>query len=358
MFVKNAWYVGAWSAEVAAGETLARKILGIPTVLFRSEAGVVHALEDRCCHRGLPLSLGSVAGDHIKCGYHGLEFSGTGRCVLIPGQDKIPSVMKVKSFPVVEKDALVWIWCGDPARADEKLIPDFPYHTDPHWPNIPHVQHVKCAFNLVIDNLLDQTHLAYVHKSTIGGNAAAHADAGMEIDQTERGVHFVRWLEDAPPPPSYIQAGIGFIADEPIDRWAEFEYVAPCSVLQFTGGLPRAAEARKTGRRDGGWALRIMHNITPETDTTCHYFWSACHGFKRDDASVTTWFRDQIRDTFLEDETVLEAQQARLLEMPGRLLSTRHDEARILAERALLRMVAADKTLTDVDAAAVQPAST
>lgn len=338
MFVRNAWYVAAWAVELENGQALARKILGVPTVLFRGESGNVSALEDRCCHRGLPLSMGLVRGDALKCGYHGLEFDGLGRCVLIPGQDDIPSVMKVKSFPVVEKDALIWLWGGDPDQADVGRIPAFPWHEDPAWPYIPHVQHLRCAFNLVIDNLLDQTHLAYVHTSTIGGNPTAHAVADMEIEKTDRGMRFMRWLENQVPPPIYVEADIGFKPDEPMDRWAEFEYVAPATVLQFTGGLPSNAKPRSTGRRDGGWALRIMHNITPETETSCHYFWAGCHGFRQNDPSVTTWMRDSIRDTFLEDEAVLEAQQARIVEMPGRLLSTKHDAARIAAERVLIKM--------------------
>lgn len=338
MFVKNAWYVAAWGSELEVGGILARKLLGVPMVIYRDEQGAAHVLEDRCCHRGLPLSMGRVRGPVLECGYHGLQFDGLGRCVAIPGQDNVPSVMKVRSFPVVEKDGLIWIWGGDSARADENLIPSFPWHADPSWPYIPHVQHIRCAFNLVVDNLLDQTHLAYVHLSTIGGNPNAHAVADMEIEPTARGVRFMRWLENAPPPPIYVEADIGFSADEPIDRWAEFEYIAPATVHQFTGGLPRSARARESGRRDGGWALRIMHHVTPETETTCHYFWSACHGFRQDDPAVTEWMRDSIRDTFLEDERVLEAQQARILELPGRLLSTKHDAARIAAELALMKM--------------------
>ncbi len=345
MFVYNAWYVAAWSGDVTIEQPLSRRILGRPVVLYRTASGQVGALEDRCCHRGLPLSMGRVDGDRLQCSYHGLEFDVAGRCVRIPGQDRVPEHMKVRSYPVAEQDRLIWIWTGDAERADVSRIPSFPYHDDPKWPFIPYTQPVACGYQLIIDNLLDQTHVAYVHGKTIGGNAAGHAVADMEIVATPRGMRFMRWLANAPPPPAYVMADIGITADTRVDRWAEFEFVGPCSVLQFVGGLPVARDARGTGEREGGWALRIMHNITPATETTCHYFWGACHGFRQDDPQVTQWMFEQIQSTFQEDEVILEAQQRRILEVPGPLTATKHDAARVRADQALQRMLAEDRTL-------------
>src|SRR5690554_4497854 len=116
MFLKNTWYAAALAHEVKA-QPLARTIIGEPIILFRQENGTVCALEDRCCHRGLPLAHGEVIGNNIQCGYHGLTFNGLGQCVKIPGQEKIPRNAKVKTFPVVEQDQMVWIWMGDPDQA-------------------------------------------------------------------------------------------------------------------------------------------------------------------------------------------------------------------------------------------------
>jgi phenylpropionate dioxygenase-like ring-hydroxylating dioxygenase large terminal subunit len=339
MFVKNAWYVVAWSSEVTTEKLLARKILGVPLVIYRTALSRVNVLEDKCCHRGLPLSMGRVHGESLKCGYHGLEFAPDGRCIMIPGQASIPPNMKVRSFPVVEKDKLIWMWAGDNAMADPELVPHFPWHNDPAWPFLPYWQHINCGYQLVIDNLLDQTHLAYVHGNTIGGNLQGHASAEMEVVATPRGMRFMRWLPAAVPPPSYVEAKIGISADDKVDRWAEFEYVAPITVLQYVGGLPVRFNAKQSGIREGGWALRIMHNITPETETSCHYFWGGCHGFCQDDPTVTIWMRDQIQKTFYEDEVILEAQQQRLIELPGPLTATKHDRPRIFAERALIKML-------------------
>jgi len=124
MFLKDSWYVAAWSHEIDDGKLLGRTILGEPVLLYRGEAGHVVAMHDRCCHRGAPLSMGRREGDAVRCLYHGLKFSPSGQCVEIPGQDRIPPKACVRVFKVVERSSWIWIWMGDPARADESLIPD------------------------------------------------------------------------------------------------------------------------------------------------------------------------------------------------------------------------------------------
>jgi phenylpropionate dioxygenase-like ring-hydroxylating dioxygenase large terminal subunit len=157
MFVRNAWYVAAWSSEVAE-RPIPRTLLGDPIVLFRRRQGGVAALLDRCCHRGLPLSLGEVRDELIVCGYHGLAYDGAGRCVEIPGQGFVSPRMRVTAYPVVEQDELIWIWMGQPARADRKKIPAYSYHADrQEWPHESRTQRVRCGYRLVIDNLLDLT---------------------------------------------------------------------------------------------------------------------------------------------------------------------------------------------------------
>jgi phenylpropionate dioxygenase-like ring-hydroxylating dioxygenase large terminal subunit len=106
MFVRNAWYIAAWSDEVAE-RPLGRRILDEPIVLFRDSAGTVAALQDRCCHRGAPLSFGEVVPRGIQCGYHGLVFDTAGKCVMVPGDHKVPPGAQVKTYPVEERDALV-----------------------------------------------------------------------------------------------------------------------------------------------------------------------------------------------------------------------------------------------------------
>src|SRR5580658_3541723 len=180
MLIRNAWYVAAWADEI--GRTpLARRICNQPLVLFRDNEGHAAALQDMCCHRGAPLSMGKVVEQGLECGYHGLTFDRSGRCVRIPGQDRIPERARVPSYPVVERDAFLWIWMGDPAKADETEIVSYPWHNDVrHWPNKHTTYHIKAAATLMVDNLMDLTHLGYVHVGSIGGNPMIHVEAKME----------------------------------------------------------------------------------------------------------------------------------------------------------------------------------
>lgn len=172
MFLRNCWYVAAYSGEVAQ-EPLARTLLGEPVLLYRTGAGKPVALEDRCCHRNLPLSMGKREGDAIRCGYHGLKFDARGACVEIPGQKEIPPDARVKAFPLVERWNFVWIWMGDPKKVDDALLPDWRCLDDPKLTNIlgngGKPLPMKCNWELNNDNLLDLTHVVYVHADTLGG---------------------------------------------------------------------------------------------------------------------------------------------------------------------------------------------
>ena len=336
MFVRNAWYVAAWPNEIAS-QPFTRTLLDEPIVLWRTAGGRLTALEDRCPHRGLPLSRGDVSGEALQCGYHGIQFAVDGRCVRVPGQDHTPDAMRVRAYPIVEKDGLVWIWMGRPQAADPKLIPNFPFHEGAgRWPHKTRTQSIRCDYRLVIDNLLDLTHLAYVHTSTIGGDPDAHTRAEFNLEPTLRGVKFIRWLLNSNPPPLY-QKQAQFKGR--VDRWMEFEYVAPASVLQFTGAIDADTGAYDRGKREGGFALRIFHNVTPETADSCHYFWSTCHGHRQEDPAITEALFAGVSAAFKEDESVLEAQHASLKRKPSPLYGTKHDSARVRAERVLNDMI-------------------
>ena len=101
MFLRNAWYVAALDDEVS-DKPLARTLLNDAVVLFRDAQGRAAALEDRCRHRGAPLSLGEVTARGLQCGYHGMAFDGQGVCTHIPGQERIPPQARVRAYPVAE----------------------------------------------------------------------------------------------------------------------------------------------------------------------------------------------------------------------------------------------------------------
>ena len=165
MFLRNGWYAAIWSDDLK-DRPVARTFLNERVVLFRNASGRVAALEDCCCHRAAPLSRGEVSGEYLACGYHGLKFDVSGQCVEVPGQRMVPRGAKVRSYPVRERWGVVWIWMGEPARADETTIPSLHWLADPKWTATPGYIHLKSNYQFLIDNLLDLTHVTYVHKNT------------------------------------------------------------------------------------------------------------------------------------------------------------------------------------------------
>jgi len=170
MFVRNTWYVAAWSSEIAQDTLLARTFLGVPVVLWRDSKRNPLAFEDRCCHRGAPLSVGRREGDTLRCMYHGMKFNTQGACVEIPAQDNIPPSARVRTFPVCEKNTFIWIWMGNPELCDPALIPDMPWMESAAWAHLEGYVHYDTNYLLIADNLLDLAHLAYVHPNTLGGD--------------------------------------------------------------------------------------------------------------------------------------------------------------------------------------------
>ena len=341
MFLRNAWYVAAWADEVG-GQPLARRICNEPIVLFRDGSNRAAALADRCCHRSAPLHLGTVVEEGIQCGYHGLIIDGSGRCVRVPGQKLVPVDARVRSYPIAEKDQMVWIWMGDPAQADTAKLIDYPYHNDPRkWPNKHDVYPIKGNYMLMVDNLMDLTHLGYLHAKTVGGNPAAHVDAEMKTQRTATGLSFTRWMRNSVPPPTYVKAA-GFTGR--VDRWQEFEYVAPSSILQWTGAAD-AGTGASDGKRDGGFQFRLFHGLTPETETSCFYFWSAANGYRQNEPEATEQLFREIAPTFLEDKEMVEAQQARLDEFGETgLVDIASDANRVHMRRTLEQLIAIEQS--------------
>lgn len=333
--VKNAWYVGAWSHELT-DKPIARRLLGQDVVLFRTGNGKAAVLEDRCCHRAVRLSLGNTVSDGLQCGYHGLTFNGAGQCIDNPGEILNPN-LKVRAYPVVERQHMVWVWTGDPALADERLIVDFPFH-DQHDEYEFRFDCYEIAANymLMIDNLMDLTHLGYVHGSTIGGNPDEHDDAELTTSRTDNGAHFVRWMMGSTPPPSFLKAG-GFAGQ--VDRWQDFEYVAPASVRQWGGGHDAGSGGRENRDKPGGLVVRLFHHATPVDENNFYYFFSTAVRNKINNDPAGVSFHNDILEAFLEDKAFLESQQQVIQADPDRPLIYRgHDKAVSYARQAIQRL--------------------
>ncbi len=338
MFIRNAWYVAAWSDEILDDQILARRICNDPVVLFRDGDGRVSALEDRCCHRAAPLRFGHVVEGCIECGYHGLTFDRTGKCVRIPAQNVIPVRASVRSFPVVERDALVWIWMGDPAKADENRILSFPYHNDTaNWPHRHQMIHVKANNMLLVDNLMDLTHIGFVHRRTIGGNEEMHARANTKVTRSEDGLTFIRWMLESEAPPTF-QKLYGFKGK--VDRWQEFQFVAPSNIVQWSGAMESGRGATENRNQENTFSFRIFHSLTPETETSCFYFWSGCNGYNPKDSAATEMLFAELARTFAEDKGIVEGQQERLTERSDGLVEVASDTSRLHVRRIEQRLLA------------------
>lgn len=337
MFLRNGWYVAAWDHEVGR-ELLARTILNENVVLFRTEDGCVAALEDRCCHRHAPLSAGKLIGSTVQCGYHGFTYDRSGACVHVPSQAKIPPGARVRSYPVVERHGWVWLWMGRPALADATQIPNLFWHIDPGWRRIGDYFHVKCHYQALIDIQLDQTHSKFVHPTSLANDGAITTPP--KIDREPRALHGAREMPDSDPQP--IMRRLAGTNQPRADVWIKWTYWPPATIA-FDAGIAEPGTGAFEGHRDRGITIYNAHAITPETEHTTHHFWTSSRNFRLDDAGVTAVMAE-IRNTFLEDIAMVEAQERTMAAFPGApSVDVGADAPTIQARRLMDALVAAEQ---------------
>jgi phenylpropionate dioxygenase-like ring-hydroxylating dioxygenase large terminal subunit len=305
-FPKNGWYAAIWSKDLTTAP-VARTFLDEPVVLFRGAGGRPAALEDRCCHRAAPLSLGAVDGEYLRCGYHGFTFNADGACVALPGQAAIPSGAQVRAYPVAERWNVVWIWMGDPARADASKIVELPWLADKAWTLTPGYLRVAANAQLLVDNLLDYTHVAHLHRATISGDPR-EATTPTKTERLNDGVRVGRWMIDFVPPPLFAKAG-GFAGN--VDRWQHATWRPP-SIVYMDVGAAKTGTGAPEGDRSQGISIWSTHLVTPEREASCHYHFGFARNFRIDDADMSRLLYDGTVATFLEDKAMLEAQQRNL----------------------------------------------
>ena len=349
-WVRNAWYVAAWDFEVDH-KPLARTALNVAVMLYRKLDGSVAILEDACWHRLLPLSKGRLNGDEVTCGYHGLVYNADGRCTHMPSQETINPSACVRSYPVVEKHRFVWVWPGEAALADPTLVPDLHWNDDPAWAGDGKMIRVACDYRLVLDNLMDLTHETFVHGSSIGQSALA--EAPFVATHGERTATVTRLMEDIDPPPFWaaqIKHATGF--EGKVDRWQIIQFEAPCTIAIDVGVAPTGTGAiRKDGRpvdRSQGVNGYVLNTITPETGTTCLYFWAFSRNYSLADQRLTHELRQGVANIFHEDEIILEVQQQAIEDHPGHTFYNLNIDAGSMWARKLIdKLVAAESTPPD-----------
>jgi vanillate O-demethylase monooxygenase subunit len=338
MYMRNAWYVAAWDHEVT--RAMKRRILlDEPVVLFRKDDGAPVALEDRCCHRQAPLSMGKLVGNIVQCPYHGLQFDTTGQCVKVPSQDLVPKNAKVKTYPVVERNQWIWIWMGDPAKADPALIEDFHWLDDAKWGAAGSYLHVEANYLLLVENLLDTTHLPFLHPTSLGTDAFARSE--FEVTREADRVKVTRWLMDELPAPFHKKMG-EFPDGMKVDRWQIANFAPPCFVKLDVGSSPVGTGARQ-GDRSKGMNMWNLNAITPETDRTAHYFFAQAYNFKVEQKWLAEVIRAQVIGAFLEDMDMIKAQQKNMDLGPTAAVSLGQDKAWIVMRQIVERLVKEDQ---------------
>jgi phenylpropionate dioxygenase-like ring-hydroxylating dioxygenase large terminal subunit len=336
MYVRNAWYVAAWGHEVT--RSLKRRIiLDDPVLLFRKDDGTAVALEDRCCHRQAPLSMGKLVGNVVHCPYHGLQFDPTGKCVKVPSQEKIPPNARVRAYPVVERYHWLWIWMGDPAKADPALIEDFHFLDDPAWRFGGNYLHVESNYLLLVENLLDTTHLPFLHPDTLGTDAFARSEFAVSREGDR--ITVARWLMNEMPAPFHKQMG-EFPDGMKVDRWQITHYGPPAFIKLDVGSAPAGAGSRTTGDRGNRWMnMWNLNAITPETEKTAHYFFAQAYNFKLGERWISDMLAKQIRDIFLQDMAMVKAQQENMDLGPSPVVNLGQDKAWIAMRGIVDRLI-------------------
>jgi vanillate O-demethylase monooxygenase subunit len=310
---KNYWYVMAESTEVGE-KMLSRTVLGQTLVAYRTKQGEAVVLEDYCPHRGMPLSAGKVEGDSVRCGYHGLLVGRDGNCAAMAGQPHISRLKGVRSYPVVEKFGYIWVWPGDALLADAAKLPALPWGEGTGWVFGGGLYHIQCNYQYLIDNLMDLTHETYVHPNSIGQAEIDEAKPEVTVQGDE--VFVTRWMHAITPPPFWSSM---IHTTDPCDRWQICRFVPPTSVF-IDVGVALAGTGAPQGDRSKGITGLVVDLITPETETSCWYFWGMARNFNIDDEKLTADLKRNQGAVFAEDEVVLELQQSNILRNPERRL--------------------------------------
>lgn len=335
LFARNQWYAAAWLADFGE-EPLARRILGEDVVLFRDSAGAINALADLCPHRLVPLSMGTVTEAGLQCGYHGMTFDGSGACVRIPGQDKIPPRACVRSYPIEVKYNIAWIWLGDAAKADLAKLPHIPNHGDEGWELIENgYQFHESNYLNIVENLMDPSHTTFVHKQTIGNPAAANV--GVEMEKTDEHIVAYKWIRNKPP--SKMDVAIKDFGDAMVDRGVFFYMILPTAsrvdVITIPTGLEPTEENLNSGLRNNSWKF-----LTPADEGSTHFFWLHLRNYNVGNKEWSEKMRGIFEKTFLEDRDIEIAMQKSQDRLGVRqMVGIEIDRAPTIAIRMIERMV-------------------
>ncbi len=337
MFVKDAWYVAAWDDEVDQGLRPVT-ILGENVVLYRKRDGTPAALEDACPHRKLPLSMGRIKGDDIECGYHGLTFDCSGACIRVPGAERIPHQARVRSYPVAVRYGLIWIWMGDAVKADPASVFEVAHWGDPAWGmSRGESMTLDCNYLYMTDNLLDPSHVAWVHQTSFGN--ASCEDTPLETTIGADGVTVWRWMRDVEPAPFYAPF-LRFKGN--CDRKQHYEVRYPCHALIRAIFVPAGTGGEGRPYHEDVFVMDSYNFMTPVDENQTKYYWFQMRNFAADDAEVSRRFASAVRGAFEEDRLVLNAVHKGMASKRTPNLDLRIDAGPLRFRRNVAQRIAAE----------------
>lgn len=308
-FVLNEWYVAAFSQEVK-DQLLARTLLGRRLVLYRASDDRVVALDDRCPHRSMPLSAGTLERDTIVCGYHGFRFNTEGDCVEVPSQASCPKNVGIRAYRTLERGAVVWIWMGDAEQADASKLPSQDWMTDPTWERSQGQLSLQANYVRLHENLLDLTHLSFLHAKSFG--TPDYAKAAFECEMGDGVFALLRQVVPTTLPPVWaIPTGLTGQGQAARIVRSEFRSLGlhEVSVTFYDCHLPENARPQ--------FRIRTAHMPTPETATSTHYFIVHGRDFAQNDQQTTRFMHDQLFVAFQEDVDGLALQEQALANTPA-----------------------------------------
>ena len=338
MYLRNTWYVAALSGEIDR-RLKPLRILGENIVFYRTGSGKPVALEDACPHRKLPLSKGTLQEDNVECGYHGLTFNRSGKCVAAPTQDRIPPSARVHSYPVADKWGLVWIWMGNPDVADEAKIIDIENFDNPEW----HITSgdaltCECHYLYLTDNLLDPSHVAWVHRTTF---AAQGTDiTPLETQEINDGLIVSRWIFGCKPPPFYAPL-VKFEGN--CDRLQHYEVRYPSIAINKSVFSPAGEGGPEKPLTDRSYVMISYNFLTPADENVTRYHWLQQRNTDPGNEEVTRKIAEGARKAFLEDREILEAVHKGIANETSRHINLGLDAGSLKFRRMLDRMIAVEQ---------------
>jgi vanillate O-demethylase monooxygenase subunit len=263
----NTWYVIATKDEVSR-QPMARRALETPVVIYRTQDGQAVALEDRDAHRPYPLSLGRVDGDTIVSGYSGFAYAPDGACVHVPTQPHVPIGARVRAFPVVEQDGLVWVWLGVAPLASRRNPPRTPWLAGDGWTTFGDEWDTQANLLLLHENFADITHVPVVDPF-IAPPVLAGEPPALEVEVSETSVSFSR---DYPPArlTGWHADALGLSSDTEHAQREEGAFVTPglwadAWHVYVDGGSPHT--------------FRFTHAVTPVSARQTRHIWRVSRNF-------------------------------------------------------------------------------